>query len=68
MVGSWALIDVPLCGVVRPSWSLPLRLHDRLPPSPRYSLPLKGNPRDENMVRPMISSVVAGEGTCEGRR
>lgn len=64
VMGTWALIDVPLCGVVRHSWSLPIRLHDRSQPSPRSCLPSKGNSRDEKVVRPMISSVVVGEGTC----
>lgn len=52
-----------MCGVVRHSWGLPLRLRDSSPPSPQFCLPLKGNPRDEKVVSPMISSVVAGEGT-----
>lgn len=48
---------MPLCGVVRHSWSLPLRLRDVSPPSPQSCLPLKG---DEKVIRP--SSVEAGKG------
>lgn len=68
-------MDVPLCGVVRHSYDRVFHCAFVIDISTPFATVLfaveRGIPRDEKLVRPMISSVViAGEGTynSEGRR